>query len=149
LKAVRTTASERTAASAGWHHVDEDYISGHQHERRALGSLRDRSRSHQPSRALSAFKTWVKGQSVEFERTEVRLVSEAYQYGGTIDAIGRVAGERCILDWKSGEKIYPDALIQVAAYQALWNENYPDSKLGPGVHIVRIAKEHVTSCIGT
>ena len=60
----------------------------------------------------------------------------------TLDAIGRVAGERCILDWKSGEKIYPDALIQVAAYQALWNENYPDSKLGPGVHIVRIGPIH-------
>lgn len=93
----------------------------------------------QAANGLQAFKDWYAGSTVEIEGTEMQLVSEAHQFGGTPDAIGIANGKRCILDWKSGG-VYQDALIQVAAYGQLWNEHHHDKPV-EGYHIVRFAKE--------
>jgi hypothetical protein len=70
------------------------------------------------------------------------LVSEVYQFGGTPDAIGRVNGELCLLDWKTSNSVYSDYLLQLAAYRVLWEEINPDRPLMGGFHLLRFSKEH-------
>lgn len=46
-----------------------------------------------------------------------------------------------LLDWKTSNGIFPDHLVQLAAYKQLWNENNPD-RLITEMHLLRFAKEH-------
>lgn len=95
--------------------------------------------------SLEAFQTWFRSIDVVIAVTEVSLVSELYRYGGTLDAIGRVNGKRVILDWKSGNRIYGDAVAQCAAYAQLWNESKPADEpvAADEAHIVRIPKDGI------
>jgi hypothetical protein len=93
----------------------------------------------QAANGLQAFKDWYAGSSGSILDTEMRLVSERHQFGGTPDAIAVINGKLCIADWKSGG-VYQDALIQVAAYGQLWMEAHPEQRI-EGYHIVRFAKD--------
>ena len=73
---------------------------------------------------------------------EQSLVSEYLKYGGTIDVVAMVNQKRTILDWKTSNAVYTEHLIQLAAYRRLWNENFPDTPINGGVHLLRFAKEH-------
>jgi hypothetical protein len=46
------------------------------------------------------------------------------------------------LDWKTSNGVYPDYLIQIAAYRQLWEENNPLKLLTGGFHLLRFSKEH-------
>lgn len=91
--------------------------------------------------ALNSWREWFLAQQLTIIATEVPLVSERYQFGGTVDAMVLDRhGNVCIADWKTSGGIYSEALLQVAAYRLLWEENR-----GPvtgGFHIVRFSKEH-------
>jgi len=45
-------------------------------------------------------------------------------------------------DWKTSNAIYPDHIIQLAAYKVLWEENHPDQPITGGFHLCRFSKEH-------
>lgn len=62
---------------------------------------------------------------VKFEPIEMEphLVSETHRYGGTPDCIARVNSKIAVFDWKTSGGLYPDMLMQLAAYEQLWNEN--------------------------
>jgi len=95
------------------------------------------------SRALNAFKQyrrWAEQSRIEVIATEMGLMSERHQFGGTLDAIGKIGDEVVLLDWKTSGAIYSDYLYQLAGYALLLEENRPE--LTPtGFHILRIAKE--------
>lgn len=93
--------------------------------------------------AFEAFTSWFDGSHLQIVATEVALVSEEWQFGGTIDSVLRDnQGRLCIGDWKTSKAIYADYLLQLAAYGVLWNENAPDElKLTGGFHLVRFSKE--------
>lgn len=91
--------------------------------------------------AFSAFQDWSTTCRVEYVETEIHLVSEEHQFGGTPDAIGKVNGKLALLDWKTGNRLYADALLQLAAYQHLWEVNRPDEPLVGGFHLCRFDKE--------
>jgi hypothetical protein len=71
--------------------------------------------------------------------SEVHLVSEKHQFGATPDLIAEVNGKVCLVDWKTGNGVYPDHKIQLAAYRVAWEENNPDMPI-TGFHLLRIAK---------
>jgi len=71
----------------------------------------------------------------------MELVSELYKFGGCPDAIGKIDGKLTLVDWKTSNSVYPDMLIQLAAYKQLWEENFPDRPLY-GFHLCRFSKEH-------
>src|SRR5262249_45928265 len=71
---------------------------------------------------------------------EVGLVSEKHKFGGTLDAI-LLGNRRAMGDWKSSNKIYPEYMIQIAAYGKLWEENHPDQPIDGGYHLLRFDKE--------
>jgi PD-(D/E)XK nuclease superfamily len=93
------------------------------------------------NRAFDAFLKWQGMTKIEVRHTEVPLVSERYKFGGRIDAVGVIGDELVLLDWKTSNSVYADYTVQLAAYQLLWEENYPDYPLVGGAHLLRFAKE--------
>lgn len=92
--------------------------------------------------AFLAFLQWIENFKVQMVETEVQLVCEEYQFGGTPDAVGIVGNSLCLLDWKTSNGVYTDMLVQLAAYRHLWNTNRPGSPLTGGSHLLRFAKAH-------
>lgn len=86
-----------------------------------------------------AYLDWEKTHSFKMVSTETSLVSEEYQYGGTID-IGAIVGSLGIVDIKTSKDIYFSMRVQVAAYGRLWMENYPDQPI-KGYHILRLGSQ--------
>ena len=84
---------------------------------------------------------WADTTNMQITEQEIPLVSERYQFGGTPDAI-MVKGELALGDWKTSNGVYPDYLIQLAAYKVLWEENHPDRPITGGFHLCRFSKEH-------
>lgn len=93
-------------------------------------------------KAYGSYRSWANQSKLKIIAQEMVLVSEVYKFGGTPDAVGEIDGKLCILDWKTGNALYRDALIQVAAYRALWDENNPERPITGGFHICRFSKEH-------
>lgn len=89
------------------------------------------------------FLRWQDDNRIEIIAQEAELTSSRYLFGGCPDAIGRDSrNQLCLLDWKTSNGIYPDYLLQLAAYRHLWEENYPDQPLIGGFHLLRFSKEH-------
>ena len=92
--------------------------------------------------AFDAYLKWASMTKLKIVEQEMPMVSEEYQFGGCPDAIGEINGELCLVDWKTSSAVYPDFLIQLAAYKQLWEENNPDRPLTGGFHLCRFAKSH-------
>lgn len=73
--------------------------------------------------------------------TELSLVSEKHQFGGTIDCVAMINDKLSILDVKTGKNIYPSQVVQITCYAHLWDENFPKHPLVGGYHIIRTGKE--------
>lgn len=127
------------AADAGTlaHEMVEAHIAGEDFTTTAAPNIQK-----QAEMAFQAYLNWEKTSSLEILAQEIPLVSEKYQFGGTPDAIGIVGGELCIVDWKTSNGVYPDYLIQLAAYKVLWEENNPKDPITGGYHLCRFAKEN-------
>lgn len=89
---------------------------------------------------LESYAEWRDGHRMIIVATEIPLVSERLQTGGTIDAIGTINDKLSIIDWKSSKAYYPDQLIQLTFYLDLWEEHHPDQLLH-GIHILRVGKQ--------
>ena len=93
--------------------------------------------------AYLQFRKWWAQTNINVTDTEMGLVSEQHQYGGTPDAMGtEVEGTDTVvlIDWKTSNKVYGEMLIQLAAYSILIEEN-----LGlkvQGAHLLRMSKEN-------
>lgn len=92
-------------------------------------------------RAFEAYTLWRQHTRITMRHSEIPLVSEQHRFGGCIDAIAKGAdGRLTLIDFKTGA-VYPDHLCQVAAYKALWEENYPTQPIDGGIHLCRFNKE--------
>ena len=92
------------------------------------------------SRAYRNYLEWEANVNLRIVETELSLVSNRYKYGGTIDAIALVGMRLIVTDWKTSNGLYPDHLIQLAAYGQLITEN-TDFDI-TGYHLIRFDKEH-------
>jgi len=88
-----------------------------------------------------AYLDWKRHTRLELVETETSMVSEQHRFGGTLDAIGYCDGRLSVLDWKCSGAIYPDYIIQLAAYRELWRETRPDDAI-EGFHLLRVGKEY-------
>ena len=94
----------------------------------------------QAKTAYYGFYNWFANNNVTFHETELKLVSEKYQFGGTFDAICEVNGKLVICDWKtSSSGDYQEFLIQLGAYRQLIQENL-DHKI-KGAILLKLDKE--------
>jgi hypothetical protein len=89
--------------------------------------------------SYDAFQEWFEGSRLDLVETEMHLVSPTLRFGGTPDAVGRLKGQLALLDWKTSKAIYSDYLIQLAAYEHLWNANRGEQITG-GIHVCRFDK---------
>jgi hypothetical protein len=126
------------AADAGTmaHAAVEAWVNG-----QSFGFEGDAEVCEKARKAFGAFLEWADQTQLKVTHTEVRLVSETFRFGGTMDAI-LVRGKRAIGDWKSSAKIYPEYLVQVAAYGKLWEENHPAELIDGGFHLLRFDKTY-------
>jgi len=66
----------------------------------------------------------------DFIAIEKPLASAKMKFAGTLDRVVSIKKELSIVDIKSGAQIKKQlAQIQLPAYQNLWEENYPDSRI--------------------
>ena len=91
--------------------------------------------------AYGAYFEWQQSVSMEFVAQEIPLVSEQYRFGGCPDAIAWVNNKLSLVDWKTSNKVYPDYMMQLAAYKILWEENNPDDRI-EGFHLCRFSKDY-------
>lgn len=78
--------------------------------------------------AYSAWEKWKEDYKIDkLLGTEVKLTSEKYGYGGTIDIPAVINSKNTILDLKTSKSISIEYQIQIAAYGKLWNENNPNT----------------------
>lgn len=90
--------------------------------------------------AYQEYIEWQKRTNIQIIGSEIALVSEAHQYGSTLDAMGTHDSAYELLDWKSSNGAYADHVIQLAAYGMNWVENNPDKPI-QRVHLCRFGKE--------
>jgi hypothetical protein len=88
--------------------------------------------------AYEAFRLWADQSRLEVGETEKALISEKYQFGGTRDAMS-ISGKRAVVDWKTSKAIYPEYLLQLAAYGILDEE--AGNTIDGGYHLVRFSKQ--------
>lgn len=95
-------------------------------------------------KAYSNYLNWERFTKLKVVKTEMSLVSEAHKFGGTFDGIAvvEIEGKRSLADWKTSGAIYRDALVQVAAYKGLWEENFPDQPIEGGFHLCRFSRDN-------
>lgn len=91
--------------------------------------------------SFRAFRDWRQSCHVRAISQEASLVSETYQYGGTIDTVAVMGNGLAIIDFKTGAKPYPEHLLALAAYTNLWNETHPDQPITAGAHLIVLPKD--------
>jgi hypothetical protein len=91
--------------------------------------------------SFRAFRQWRAEFHVEAYVQEASLVSERYQFGGTLDTIAIIRGGRGLLEFKTSAEVYEDHLMQMAAYSILWEETHPDEPLTAGYHLILLPKD--------
>jgi len=72
--------------------------------------------------SMKSFYEWAKPRNIKPIIIEEPLISEIYQYGGTLDIYGEMDGELTLLDFKSGSNLYEEHFIQLAGYLQLLRE---------------------------
>ena len=65
---------------------------------------------------VNNFLAWRASSGMDIRLTEAMVYSEKYRYAGSADAIAYRDGKLIVLDWKTGNGIYPEYGLQVAAY---------------------------------
>lgn len=131
---------EAAAIGTVAHEMTEEYLAGREPEK-PLEALDNPEHRAQAIQAYKMFLEWWEMSNLKAYRCEIPLVSEAHKFGGTPDWILETPRGLAIGDIKTSSGIYADYLIQVAAYQILWEENYPDEPITGGFHICRFSKE--------
>jgi len=94
------------------------------------------------SRAMVAFNVWREWAELtgyEMLASEVSLVDDELLFGGTFDCV-LLKKKRILVDWKTTSGIYPDHLVQVAAYGHLWNLHHPEAPLD-GYALLRLGRD--------
>lgn len=90
------------------------------------------------------FVDWWKSEGLEVVHSELQMVSEKMQVGGTADIIARRrSGARVLVDLKTSKASkwwpYPETFGQVACYAAMYEE--VSGNTVEEIHVVRIGKE--------
>ncbi len=102
----------------------------------------DNYNAEQISKAKTAYYgyyDWQSGKKIQIVDTEIKLVSEKYMFGGTVDCIYKDKGKYYILDFKTSNYCHDEYIIQVAAYQKLYEEN-TGKKISGGI-ILKLNKD--------
>ena len=139
-----STSTKAAEAGTIAHNIIEAKILGRPSPYGAQGEgeqIIDRETFDRALNAVAQYEQWAKQTRMTVTHTEMGLVSEKHQFGGTLDAVGEIDGKIVLLDWKTSNAVYGDYILQLAAYALLLEENRPE--LTPtGFHILRFSKDN-------
>ena len=76
----------------------------------------------QAENATLSFFEWEKGNHIIPILVEEPLISQECRFGGTIDCLGTINDVLTLLDFKTSKGIFPEMLVQLAAYKRLLAE---------------------------
>lgn len=65
---------------------------------------------------VKAFLGWTEEYKPEWIDAERKIYCDKYKYAGTVDAVAKINGRVCIIDFKTSKKIYKPYHLQVTAY---------------------------------
>tara|TARA_R100001594_G_scaffold134249_1_gene175300 strand:- start:435 stop:1091 length:657 start_codon:yes stop_codon:yes gene_type:complete len=99
---------------------------------------------NQEEKALKAFfgfKSWYDNAGIKILASELTMVNEELQVGGTVDAIAKKDNELIVVDWKTSKGgPYPEMICQLGAYTFMYEAAQPKAKVAYGI-IMRFGKE--------
>lgn len=110
---------EKAAIGTLAHRMIADYLQGNETDTSEYSKVQ----IDQAENAVLSFFEWEKTHHIDPILVEEPLVSEMFRFGGTIDCLGQINGNLCLLDFKTSRGIFPEMLIQVAAYKQLLVEH--------------------------
>ena len=95
-----------------------EYYINNQHAWDATDGLRlsNDLRSKETLDSVKAFIKWEREFKPEWIDAERKVYCDKYQYAGTVDAVAKINGRVCVIDFKTSKKIYKPYHLQVAAY---------------------------------
>lgn len=91
-------------------------------------------------KAFAGFLEWHKRVNFKELGTEIVLVNEELQVGGTIDCLAKIDDELVIIDWKTSKYLYPENKIQLAAYTYMYEQAQPKACIAYGL-VMRFSKD--------
>jgi len=66
--------------------------------------------------SINAFDDWTLDFNPEWLDSERKIYCDKYKYAGTVDAVAKINGRVCVIDFKTSKKIYKPYHLQVTAY---------------------------------
>lgn len=72
-------------------------------------------------KSITAFLSWDShhhnsDEGIEYLDAERKIYCDKYKYAGTVDAVAKINGRVCVIDFKTSKKIYKPYHLQVTAY---------------------------------
>ena len=95
-----------------------EYYINNQHAWDATDGLRlsNDLRSKETLDSVKAFIKWEREFKPQWIDAERKIYCDKYKYAGTVDAVAKINGRVCVIDFKTSKKIYKPYHLQVAAY---------------------------------
>ena len=107
---MRKAGDEGTIA----HELIENYFRGNKYD---IASKPEKVQQY-----LLAFEEFLKTHKPKPIEVEIVVFSDTHKYAGKVDGLFEIAGETWLIDWKSSNRIYKDARIQIVAYKKALEE---------------------------
>jgi hypothetical protein len=101
------------------HQMIADYLRGEETDTSEYSKVQ----IDQAENAVLAFFEWEKNHHIKPILIEEPLVNEVFRFGGTIDCLGEINGDLCLIDFKTSSGVFPEMMVQVAAYGVLLREH--------------------------
>ena len=65
---------------------------------------------------VKAFLGWTEEYKPEWIDAERKIYCDKHKYAGTVDAVAKINGRVCVIDFKTSKKIYKPYHLQISAY---------------------------------
>ena len=140
IKEVQRSAMDKGTLA---HYLCEMHIKGTEPDKNYIDSY-SKEDYDKAENAFLAFLNWEEKNKPEYLGSEVKVVSEKYKYGGTVDILAKHGDDIWLIDLKTGRAkqgggFYPEHFIQLAAYKCAYEEQTGNKVTE--CHILRIDKD--------
>ena len=71
---------------------------------------------HSSFNSIKSFLKWDSDYEPKWIDSERKIYCDKYKYAGTVDAVAKINGRVCVIDFKTSRKIYKPYHLQVTAY---------------------------------
>lgn len=119
------------------HALIEKYFKGDLDDFREKMDVCNDNEKAQAYKAYSNFLRWTTENEFELLESEIKLVSDSLNFGGTIDFVGIINGKIVILDFKTSNYFNKKMFLQLAGYMHLLLEHGYEIE---GVMILKLSK---------